>query len=342
MRNIFLSFSVFCLSLVAFCACEGTSGGDASLELSADKDRVTVGEQVKFTVKSNGVLDVTSMARIKCEQTGRYLDGSVFVAEEAGEWSFVAESEGLSSNSVNITAEGVFSSPFIKHFCVMEFTGQWCAQCPNGATTLNYFASELYPGIMHILAFHDSDGGYDEFEIPEEDILYKMFRYEGYPGYVLDMKDVGVLTSGTFGEDFNARYKSAAARTGVKISSAISGGHADIRAEIRSEYSSEYRIAAYVIEDKIVAKQNVSGTYNDNYTHRHVVRKMLSADVRGDALGSVAAGAIISRIWSVSLDESWKKENLTVCVLCLDAEGYVDNVAECALDGGSADYQLKK
>lgn len=233
------------------------------------------------------------------------------------------------------------TSNFVKHICVMEFTGQWCAQCPEGARTLQYYSSELYPGIMHVLAFHDSDGGADDFEIPEENKLYSMFKYDGYPGYVIDMKDVGVLTSGNFGKQLEARYKSAVAKTSVQLKSVIEGGKLAVDAELWSKYASEYRLAAYIVEDKIVAKQNVSGNYQDNYTHRHVVRKMLSSDVRGDALGSVGVDAKKAKTWTADIDPSWNKANLSVCILAIDSDGYVDNVAECTADGGVAVYGLK-
>lgn len=311
---------------------------DGLLALTSDRDVVEVCSQVTFSVKYASVQDVTSMSKIRCVQTSRYIDGNTFVSEQSGEWSFVAEYDGLESEEVVITVTDPVQSHFRKHVSVIEFTGQWCAQCPSGATTINYFATQEYPGLVHILAFHNANGGdQDEFELPQEAELYKMFNPGGYPGYAIDMKSSGTVTGGNFSTDLSAAIK-AKTYCGVALSGKVEGEKASVVARVVSDVASEYRIAAYVIEDKIVAKQNVNGTYKDDYVHRHVVRKMLSASVLGDALGRLTPGNEASKEYSFALDPSWKKENLSVCVMVLGTDGYVANTNECALDGGVSNY----
>ena len=101
-----------------------------------------------------------------------------------------------------------------------------------------------------------------------------------------------------------------------------------------------FRIAAYVVEDKVVGEQTMStGTVNRSYTHRHVVRKMLSTNVRGESLGSIAAGMEKEKTFSFMVDKDWNLSNLSVAVLAIDANGHVNNMAVCAVDGGTMDYE---
>ena len=325
----------FMVSLAALLAsCEGGAGVESTLTLSADKASVTVGDKVIFTVKNSGIQDVTAASGIKCVQTGKSVPGAEFVAESEGEWTFVAEYDGMKSNEVGITVVAPVVSQFRKHICLMEFTGQWCAMCPEGATTINFYASQIYPDVLHVLAFHNQD----EFELPQEAEFSKKFKFGGYPGYVADMKYYGLVSSGQFSEDLKKASSPDGLHCGIALSSSMANGKADVSIKVFSELSSKYRLAVYVLEDKIVAKQNVSGTYREDYTHRHVVRKMVSAFIAGDDLGLIEAESEKTADYKITLDSSWKAENLEVCALVIGEDGCVNNMAACHLDGGNAEY----
>ena len=102
----------------------------------------------------------------------------------------------------------------------------------------------------------------------------------------------------------------------------------------------DYRIAAYVVEDKVVGEQMQStGQVDKSYTHRHMVRKMLSSNVRGDSLSEVAAETEVEKTYTFEVADDWNVENLSVAVLILDDKGHVNNMATCAVDGGNMDYE---
>lgn len=318
-------------ALLAF-SCNENSEDQAELLLSADRQTVYVGESVTFEVKFASVQDVSRQSSIKCVETGKAVENLVFQASEAGDWSFQAAHEGLLSNIVSIHVEELASELYKRTVCVMEFTGQWCSQCPTGATTINYYATEVYPERMCIMAFHNANGGNEDiFEIPQEAVLYSMFEPGGYPGYVLDMSLSGTVNSGTFGESLAQRMK-AASYSRLELSSSASGDEITVDVELESLISAAYRLAVYVIEDKIVAKQNNGGKYVDDYTHRHVVRRMLSEAVQGDKLGTATAGGKLSKSYSFTPEPSWNRDNLSVCVLSIAGDGTVDNSAECKIN----------
>ena len=231
-------------------------------------------------------------------------------------------------------------SRFQRHVCVMEFTGTWCSQCPAGAITLNYLIDKQYKGKAFALAFHNASGGepIDPFVIPQEQELFNIFGWGGYPAYVTDMRDVGLLNEGGCAATIEKSLTKSLTHCAVAIECDYDAeaGEVNAKARLFSELSSAYRFAAYIVEDKVVGEQKgITG----NYTHRHVVRAMLSSNVRGDGLGEVAAGTEAEKTYSFKVDPQWNLENLSVAVLAIDKDGHVNNMAQCAVNCGKMDYE---
>lgn len=230
-------------------------------------------------------------------------------------------------------------SLFQRHVCVMEFTGTWCAQCPDGAVTLNYLVGKQYVGKAFALAFHNND----EYALPQEQELYGMFKWDGYPAFVTDLRDVGLLNEGGCKQSIEKSLYETKTFCGVALKSSYDAhsGFASIQANVVSEVAAGYRMAAFVIEDKVVGEQKEStGSVNPDYTHRHMVRAMLSSAVLGDELGEISAGAQAVRTYTFKVDEAWNLENLYVAVLAIDQNGHVNNMAQCLVDGGRMNNEL--
>lgn len=321
-------------------ACHGNVDQDetASLLLSADRQSVPADgvSQVTFTV-TYGSDDVTSQAEIFCVTTGMSLDANVFTATENGSYVFVAKYGSQESQRLEIEAERV--SRFERNVCVMEFTGQWCSWCPDGAKLLQLLVSETYEGQAYALAFHNDDS----MTIPAEGELKSVFGWTEYPSYVTDMRDCGSLSGSGCRMSIEKSLYETVTHSGVAVSCAGDGGKYKATAKLFSESPMEYRMAAYLVEDKVIAEQTVSGNVKDeDYVHRHVVRKMLSSSVSGDALGAVDEGEEVTRSYEFELDPSWNVQNMTVAVLAIDNQGYVNNMNLCAVNGGNADYEERK
>ena len=313
--------------------------------LVADRTEVAAGSNtpVRFTVSYGGA-DVTASSIIICTSSpdgngAPETVGTEFVAQTSGTYEFVAWYDGMTSEAVTVTvaAESVEEGRFQRRVCVMEFTGSWCAQCPQGATTLNYLVSRAYKGKAFALAFHNND----VYAISEEQELYKMFGWSGYPAYVIDMRDTGLLNEGGC-ESSIIKSLESPTYCGVAVSSLYdeSTATATVDARVFAERGMTYRLAAYVIEDKIKGEQTQStGSVQKDYTHRHVVRQMLSSNVRGDSLGDMKPGTEVTKAFTFAVDPSWNLANLSVAVLALDKDGHVNNMAVCDLNGGEMDYE---
>ena len=111
--------------------------------------------------------------------------------------------------------------------------------------------------------------------------------------------------------------------------------------ELYAAKSDNYRLALYILEDGIVARQNDSGIYKENYTHNHVVRAMVSSMYEGDRIGEIKAGEKSQKSYNFTLDGSWKADKCSLCALVFDSKGSVINAAVCPING-SVDYDYKK
>lgn len=230
-------------------------------------------------------------------------------------------------------------SRFERNVCVMEFTGQWCSYCPDGAQLLEFLASDIYTGQVLPLAFHNED----DFSIPAESELADKYNIRDYPSYLTDMRESGSLSGSGCRLSIETSLYESQTHSSVAIASQVEDGVCKVSAKLFSEKSMDYRMAAYAVEDRIVAWQITSGnSKNENYVHRHVVRKLLSSSVSGDLLGVVNAEQEKEHSYEFNVDPLWNLENMSVVVLAIDKDGYVNNVAHCALNGGSVEYEMKK
>lgn len=320
-------------------ACSGNiddSGEIEELTLYADVEEIIADgtTAVNFTVMY-GDEDVTSEASVKCVSGNADVAGTSFTSEAIGAYVFRAfYDDVVSQNDVTVVAK----TRFQRRVCVMEFTGTWCPQCPQGATTLNFLTTRSYKDKAYVLAFHNDDA----YEIPASRELDAKFGLQkSYPAFVTDMRDAGLVNDGGCGDTIEESLYESVTHCAVSVSCSYNqaSGNVDVEAELFSETDAVYSLAAYVIEDKVVGEQAQPDNSVDNeYTHRHVVRAMLSSSVMGDELGTVAAGCEKTAGWSFKKEDGWNVSNLSVAVLAIDEDGQVNNMAVCMAGGGRMEY----
>lgn len=336
-------------------ACSGNSEEEPPVkptELDLQHDKTTIeanGAQVVTFTVLDGKNDVTADATIRCtSHDGIGVSDATFSTTVAGTYVFEAVYGEKTSPKVTITAtkseQPDTPSKFVRKVCLMEFTGQWCAMCPAGYNYMWYIVSRNYAETVHILALHDNSSGEDEMAIPVQREVFSAFKLTGYPSAVIDMRDSSPLnndSNGTLKKSIESSLKNYPAHCGVAVSSAYdeAAKKATVTVKLHSERGEEYRLALWVVEDDIVAKQNVGGTYSDEYTHNHVARRLISANWQGDRLGQIAAGQETSKKYEIEVDAAWNLDNTSVYALAIDAEGHVNNMAVCALKNGNTDYE---
>lgn len=241
-----------------------------------------------------------------------------------------------------------FDSQFEKHIALWEFTGAWCANCPDGYTNMNFIlvSNPDFTDYVHPMAFHSNREDEDDLAIEETHQIMDALKVLslGFPSYSVDMMLGGSLVANVALRDhLYQSMEDNPAYCGVAVSSVIEGSEAAVAVRIHSELNASWRAGVYVVEDKVKYRQNNSGTYADSYTHRHVVRKVVSATFKGDRIGGkvTPADTEISADYKIDVDPVWNLENTYVYVLAIDSNGYVNNMNHCLLNGGESEYKVK-
>jgi hypothetical protein len=242
-----------------------------------------------------------------------------------------------------------FESRFIKQIALWDFTGAWCNFCPGGLRNISFVltANPQFADCVHTMAFHSNSEGEDDLALPDgmtDRIMTDMNLISfGFPSFLLDMKIGGTLAEGSYlSNDLKQIAEDYPTYCGVALSSAVADGKATVNAKLFSEFDTTWRLAAFVVENKIKYYQMDGMQRKENATHNHVVRQIVSASYRGDRLGQVAADAEASKEYVFDIDPVWNLENTFIYVLAIDAEGVVNNMNYCLLNGGESDYITKQ
>ena len=326
--------------------------GDVEIDLASET-------RTEFTVTYNGA-DVTGESVISSPTAE--VKGNVFMPQQEGTYTFVAEYSGRLSNEVTVnvidSAPEYVESKYDRHVCVIEFTGAWCINCPEGYDKMMGVLSKpsmaKYKENIHICAFHSDLEGTDTLAIPATQDVFKLFDGLAYPSFATDLRESGVLTSegiSLFQPSIMASFSDCPAHCGVAVSSTLNpdGTEAEVTARVMSEKTSDYRVVILVVQDRIKGWQKTPmfSEGQPDYNHSHVVRKVVtsySGTFTGEKLtddGRIAAGSEASKTWTVDIDSRWVLENTEIYAIVLDKDGYVNNMNVCHIDGGDSGYDLK-
>ncbi len=345
-----------------FAGCEGASDENAlpRLEVSSDEIDLADGVGVELTVIFDGE-DVTADSEIFMDGSKTPMEGNVFTPVKEGTYTFVAEYDYMDSNEVTVRVADTrvkVESKYERHVSVMEFTGGWCINCPHGYDLMKAKLSgsmKIYADRIHICAFHTDVEGRDDFALDAtQKVKGRMDPMMGYPSYATDLRDAGLLVDDQihlFVPSIMTSFEESQTHCGVAVASVINAdkSKATVTLKVTSEMTSDYRTMILVVEDKIKGyqKSNEFPDGKEDYIHSHVVRKVVTeynnsfCAEKITADGKINAGDEASKTWEVAVDDVWKLADTEVYALVIDAEGHVNNMNVCAIDGGDSGYNLK-
>lgn len=356
------NISLIIVSLSLLLGCSGKVDDSAVPVLTALDTQIDLAteSQVVFSVTYNGQ-DVTTQSKIYTTSSVE-LEGNVYFPTAVGEYCFVAEYAGKQSDPLVITV--VDSTPphiesvYDRHVCVIEFTGAWCINCPEGYDKIKgilaYPQLADYKENVHICALHSDLEGEDTLAIAATRDVMKLFKDLAFPAYSIDLRVAGVLTdesASDFRPGIISSFTDYMPHCGVSVASVINADRteASVTVKLTSEMNAQYRVVVFVVQDRIAGYQKTPTYPNgqDDYTHHHVVRKVVntySGTFTGEKLtedGYVQAGNEVSKTWTIELENNWVLENTEIYALALDADGYVNNMNICPINGGDSGYDFK-
>lgn len=355
------------LAAVALLSCRGQEDDTALPVLSVNDSEIdlAVETQAVFTVTLNG-RDVTEASSVYSTTSSLELQGNVFTPDKTGIHTFVAEYDGAQSNSVQVnvidSTPADVESKYDRHVCVIEFTGGWCINCPEGYDKMKAILAHPqladYKDNIHVCAFHSDAEGRDDLAVAVTQDVFRLCSSLcpglAYPSFATDLRVAGVLTDAgpsDFRPSIEAAFTEHLPHCGVAVTSVTDADKtsAEVTVKVASELTSGYRVVVLVVQDKIKGWQKTT-TYPDgidDYSHRHVVRNVVTTyagTFTGEKLttdGRIAAGEEASKTWTVDVAQEWVLENTYIYALVLDSEGFVNNMNVCALDGGDSGYDIK-
>ena len=191
------------------------------------------------------------------------------------------------------------------------------------------------------MSFHSDCGGEDILAIKETDEIMDDINIDAIPSFFINMQTAGELTSDNttlFRTGIKDAFDEHPAHCGVSISSKITDNKVKANVKVYSEKRDLYQVAIFVVEDKISYYQKTTWGQYEDYSHRNVVRKIITSSYKGDSWGEIEAGTEITKIYEFDVDPVWNLDNTYIYALVIDDECGVNNMNICEIEGES-DYK---
>ncbi len=110
-------------------------------------------------------------------------------------------------------------------------------------------------------------------------------------------------------------------------------GRVDATVTIGAKEAGDYSIGIFLVEDNVSAFQ--VGAPGSIYNHADIVRH-LGTDLFGDAIGSMTAGQTIEKEFTMTIEDSYKLEDLSLVIYTTYKEGgysVIDNIVKVPAAG---------
>lgn len=232
-----------------------------------------------------------------------------------------------------------------KNLLIMEFTGQSCINCPNGASVIKDLQSAYEENIIAVclhpenVQFTDIIGNIDlGLRSQTATQVYQVYKPNSFPFAVFD----GMVLSQS---EFYLQWSAAATKLVNAETPVIIEAEAEYDADrniivkakadfVRGEYQGPLNIAVWIMENGIVGPQQSTSGRLKTYTHNHVLRTSFNG-TWGQPLGnSFSLGDVKEYTTSIAdAPADWKLENCQIVVFLVDPSSkYVVQAVEAELE----------
>jgi hypothetical protein len=211
---------------------------------------------------------------------------------------------------------------------VEEITGVDCPNCPDGTAELEGLA-QVYGKNLVAVALHGGDR--EGFNKPLSSSQYN-FNTDNTEALVSFVGTVSAFPTAAINRQvvngnldiYNVRPWKSAIETEAKedfgllirIENAYDAQTRQLKSEVilspEQTLSGDLRMTVYIVQDSIVDAQNVYGTVQTNYVHRHVFREILT-DIGGDPIGNgLSAGSTLTKEFLYTLPADFDAKHCEV------------------------------
>jgi Outer membrane protein Omp28 len=209
-----------------------------------------------------------------------------------------------------------------KKVLIEEFTGVRCVNCPAGASEIENLKA-TYGDRLIVISIHAGD-----FAPPYSDSKFDFRTTEGvelekflgaplgYPSAVINRKKAGSSFQAfrSAWPGLIADESNAPSVVSLGFNKTYDVNTRDLNIDIKiipTENITDARISVALTENGIKDQQETPQGKQSDYTHKHVLRKMLSK-FDGDPLSNLAANTAISKNYALKIPQNWQIENCRI------------------------------
>jgi len=220
---------------------------------------------------------------------------------------------------------------------IEDFTGQKCSNCPHATEVIEALQEEYGADNVIAVGIHSGPLGfkgtakslglmtdtgqeyYDSHNIPSQPYLVVNRRQESATA-----DNLGTLVyneiqeTATLSMELANKYDAATGTATIDVGIV---GFDDIKGKLQ----------VWVIEDGITAMQTIeNGSTNKEYVHNHVFRSAVNGTWGEDV--SISNGATVTAQYTLSLDEKWIAENVSIVAFVYNDNGVLQAVKAPLVD----------
>ncbi len=216
---------------------------------------------------------------------------------------------------------------------VEDFTGQRCINCPSAADEIKQLQAQYGSDKVIAVSIHGgSMAQYSTSKVvglrtPLGDEYNDYWNIESWPAGLVDRR--GPVA--TF-DQWAAQVRNELERTspvGLHLVTTYDTTSRTLTIVTTTECSTSLagQLQLWITEDDITAPQQMpDGTFNATYLHQHVLRAAVNGSW-GEAV-SLKEGETSSFTHTITLDESWDAQHISVVAFIYDKEGVFQAVVE--------------
>ena len=331
------------------CSTDGKESGttiEGEISLQASKSYIkcdgtdAVELKVIITDKNGNQQDVTSASEIYMSGNAAKMDSNLFSTDKEGEYEFYAF-YGLKM-AQNITVAALQDTPEIpadsqegstafKHrILLIQHTGNECPNCPRMMTALKSLREDpAYNGLYSHVASHsynDTDAAYSDAAKSVSSTFCSGF----YPEATLNLTKTYQL--GTDLSEIKTsidELKKNQASASAAVAAEALGKKIFVEAEVKAGTENSFRVAAWLLEDDIYARQAGATESWFNY-HENCLRAMYGTtpnnQIYGERIGTLKSGDKVQCTFTFTAEDNWKTENCKVLIIVTEQteDGHYD------------------
>ncbi len=256
--------------------------------------------------------------------------GSHTLSAELVKVNGAAPTEGLSDDKVSVNFTTYQASDVVERqkFLIEEMTSNSCTYCPYGAEVIKAILDQSDK--VAVACIHGNQSSKDPFNTAECNALLNFFGCYKFPtaafnriyfsdkegiapglGYSSGYADIakqfiGIMEQYSLPSFASVNIDKALSEDGKKLTIKVSGEGAAEASKILKDFG----LTVYVVEDGLKNSQLNLGKWVSDYTHNHVLRKVVTA-INGDDLKWTSASAY-ENTFEVNLDDSWVRDNISI------------------------------